>query len=93
MARIAAGTSARTNAGPDAGPLAGSTIGLGEAVVNLIAAGLALPLAVGAATRAPATLLDRRDVGRIAVGAWADLVVLDPAGRVLRTMIGGGWLE
>jgi N-acetylglucosamine-6-phosphate deacetylase len=75
------------------GALAGSTISVADAVANLVAAGLALPRAVGAATRAPARLLGRRDVGRIAVGALADLVVLDPAGRVKRTMIGGRWLD
>jgi N-acetylglucosamine-6-phosphate deacetylase len=75
-----------------AGSLAGSTINVGDAVVNLVEAGLSLPRAVAAATVTPATLLGRRDLGRIRVGARADLVVLDPAGRVQRTMIDGEWL-
>ena len=74
------------------GSLAGSTINLGDGVANLIGVGLALPRAVAAATMTPATLLGRRDLGRISVGARADLVVLDPAGRVQRTMIDGEWL-
>jgi N-acetylglucosamine-6-phosphate deacetylase len=75
-----------------AGLLAGSTINVTDGVANLVQAGLSLPRAVGAATVTPATLLGRRDLGRIRIGARADLVVLDPAGRVRRTMIGGEWL-
>jgi len=74
------------------GSLAGSTISLADAVVNLVAAGLPLPRAVAAATLTPARLLGRPDLGRIRIGARADLVVLDPAGRVERTMIDGEWL-
>ena len=76
----------------ESGSLAGSTISLADAVVNLVAAGLPLPRAVAAATLTPARLLGRSDLGRIRVGAWADLVALDPAGRVQRTMIDGEWL-
>jgi N-acetylglucosamine-6-phosphate deacetylase len=76
----------------ESGSLAGSTISLADAVVNLVAAGLPLPRAVAAATLTPARLLGRPDLGRIGVGARADLVVLDPAGRVDRTMIDGEWL-
>ena len=75
------------------GVLAGSTITVADAVANLVEAGLALPLAVRAATLTPSRLLDRRDIGRIAAGARADLVVLDRTGRVRRTMIGGRWLD
>jgi N-acetylglucosamine-6-phosphate deacetylase len=75
-----------------AGSLAGSTINVTDGVANLVAAGLSLPRAVAASTITPATLLGRRDLGRIQVGARADLVVLDPAGHVQRTMIGGEWL-
>jgi N-acetylglucosamine-6-phosphate deacetylase len=77
---------------PD-GTLAGSTITVADAVANLVAAGLTLPRAVAAATLAPARLLRRRGLGRIAVGAAADLVLLDAAGLVRRTMIGGAWLD
>jgi len=74
------------------GSLAGSTINVTDAVANLVEAGLSLPRAVAAATITPATLLGRRDLGRIRVGARADLVVLDPAGRVQRAMVDGQWL-
>jgi N-acetylglucosamine-6-phosphate deacetylase len=74
------------------GALAGSTISLADAVANLVRAGCPLPRAVGAATRTPAALLGRRDLGRIGLGARADLVVLAPDGRVTRTMLGGQWL-
>jgi N-acetylglucosamine-6-phosphate deacetylase len=75
------------------GTLAGSTISVADAVANLCAAGMPLPRAVAAATAAPARLLRRRDIGRIARDAWADLVVLDEAGRVARVMMGGVWLN
>lgn len=75
------------------GTLAGSTISVADAVVNVCAAGMPLPGAVAAATAAPARLLGRRDVGRIARGASADLVILDDAGRVTRVMSGGVWLN
>ena len=84
---------ARLAAGPKAGSLAGSTISVADAVANLVAAGLDLPQAVGAATRTPARLLGRRDIGRIGAGARADLVVLAPDGTVQRTMIAGRWLD
>jgi N-acetylglucosamine-6-phosphate deacetylase len=74
------------------GSLAGSTINVTDEVANLVKTGLSLPLAVPAATVTPATLLGRRDLGRIRIGARADLVVLDPPGRVQRTMIDGEWL-
>ncbi len=76
-----------------AGSLAGSTINVAEAVANLVRAGRSLPRAVAAVTLTPATLLGRGDLGRIRIGARADLVVLDPAGRVQRTMIEGEWLS
>ena len=76
----------------ESGSLAGSTISLADAVVNLVAAGLPLPRAIAAATLTPARLLGRPDLGRFRVGARADLVVLDRAGRVERTMIDGEWL-
>lgn len=75
------------------GTLAGSTITVADGVRNLVAAGLPLHRAVWTATGAPARLLGRRDLGRIAPGAMADLVVLDRHGRVERTMIGGQWLD
>ena len=54
--------------------------------------GIALPDAVRAASTTPADLIGRPDLGRIATGARADLVVLDDALRVARVMRRGSWL-
>jgi N-acetylglucosamine-6-phosphate deacetylase len=81
--------------GPDGvrtadGVLAGSNLRLDEAVRNLIAAtGCSPAEAVCAATTAPASAIGRTDLGRIELGARADLVVLDADLRVERTIIGG----
>lgn len=55
------------------GTLAGSALRLDRAVANLVAAGAALAAAVAAATRIPADLIGRRDLGRLVPGALADL--------------------
>ena len=57
--------------------LAGSVIALDSAVRNLVAAGVALPAAVAAASRNPLALLGVTDRGRIAAGQRADIVELD----------------
>ena len=79
-----------TLAGSDT--LAGSVIGLDVAVRNLVASGVALPAAVGAASRNPLELLGLSDRGRIAVAQPADLVELDIAWGVARAMRAGSWL-
>ena len=72
------------------GVLAGSKLSMDEAVRNLRAyTGCTTAEAVGAATSTPARVLGRGDVGRLAVGGPADLVVLDPDLGV-RTPIAGG---
>jgi N-acetylglucosamine-6-phosphate deacetylase len=73
---------------PD-GTLAGSLLTMDRALANLVAAGTPLADAVHAAARAPAMLIGRPDLGRIAVGLPADIVVLDDQLRVTRTLIGG----
>jgi N-acetylglucosamine-6-phosphate deacetylase len=73
------------------GALAGSVIALDRAVQNLVASGLSLPYAVGAASANPAALLGLTDRGRIASGQLADLVELDAALAVRRVMRGGRW--
>jgi N-acetylglucosamine-6-phosphate deacetylase len=71
--------------------LAGSVISLDAAVRNLVAAGIALPTAVAAASRNPLAMLGVIDRGRIAVGQRADLVELDPGLRVRRVLHAGAW--
>jgi N-acetylglucosamine-6-phosphate deacetylase len=60
---------------PD-GTIAGSGLRLDAAVANVVAAGVDLRSAVDAATRLPADVVGRPDLGRIAPGATADLVWL-----------------
>jgi N-acetylglucosamine-6-phosphate deacetylase len=72
------------------GTLAGSDLSLDRAVRNLMAfAGVALPAAVAAVTTSPAALLGLDDRGTVSPGAVGDLVVLDPTGHVVATVIGG----
>ncbi len=73
--------------------LAGSVIALDSAVRNLVAAGLALPAAVAAASRNPLGLLGVTDRGRLAVGQRADLVELDDALEVVRVARAGAWIS
>jgi N-acetylglucosamine-6-phosphate deacetylase len=72
--------------------LAGSVIALDTAVRNLVAASVALPDAVAAASRNPLALLGITDRGRIAVGQRADLVELDLDLAVRRVMRAGRWM-
>lgn len=58
------------------GTLAGSGLRLDAAIANAVAAGVDLRSAVDAASRLPADLVGRPDLGRIAPGAQADLVWL-----------------
>jgi N-acetylglucosamine-6-phosphate deacetylase len=72
------------------GTLAGSDLSLDRAVRNLMAfAGVSLPTALSAVTASPAGLLGHDDRGVIGPGAVGDLVLLDPAGEVVATVIGG----
>lgn len=73
------------------GPIAGSTLTLDRAVRLAVARGIPLAEAVAAASRVPADLLGRADLGRIAPGARADLVVLDADLAVARVMRAGHW--
>jgi N-acetylglucosamine-6-phosphate deacetylase len=50
------------------GTLAGSVLRMDQAVANMVAAGAGLPEAVAAATRIPADLLGRPDLGRLVPG-------------------------
>lgn len=71
------------------GTIAGSGLRLDAAVANVVAAGVDLRSAVDAATRLPADLLGRPDLGRIAPGATADLVWLGDDLSARATWIAG----
>jgi N-acetylglucosamine-6-phosphate deacetylase len=80
------GTAVRT---PD-GVLAGSVLRFDEAVRNLIAfTGCGLAEASLASSTTPARLAQRRDIGRLAAGYAADIVVLDKGGHVVVTVVDG----
>jgi N-acetylglucosamine-6-phosphate deacetylase len=72
------------------GTLAGSAVTMIEAVRNLHALGAELEEALAAASTVPARIVGRRDLGRLAVGAPADVVVLDDRLEVQRALVGGG---
>jgi N-acetylglucosamine-6-phosphate deacetylase len=72
------------------GKLAGSVLTMDRAVRNLAHfAGWSLSQAVAAASRNPARVARLASKGFLAAGADADFVVLNPAGEVLRTFVGG----
>jgi len=71
------------------GVLAGSVLTMPEAIRNLIALGAPLEQAVDAATRIPARAARRDDLGRLAPGAAADIVVLEDDVVVRRVLVGG----
>ncbi len=71
------------------GTLAGSALRMDVAVRNMVAAGIGLADAVAAASRVPADLIGRPDLGRIARGATADLTWLGEDMRARATWIGG----
>jgi N-acetylglucosamine-6-phosphate deacetylase len=72
------------------GKLAGSVLTMDKAVRNLARfADWSLPQAVAAASQNPARVARIANKGVLAAGADADFVVLNPAGEVLRTFVGG----
>ena len=85
-----AGGACRTE---DGGKLAGSISAIDEGVRNLVASGVSIPAAVGAASRNPLALLGVHDRGRIAPGQIADLLVLDGDLAVDRVMKAGVWVS
>ncbi|GHE09841.1 N-acetylglucosamine-6-phosphate deacetylase [Klenkia taihuensis] len=60
------------------GAVAGGTARLVDVLRSTVSAGVPLADAVRAATRTPADLLGRTDVGRLVPGARADVLVTDP---------------
>lgn len=78
----------------DDGAIAGSTLTLDRALRHaVVEAGVPLLDAVRALTLTPATVLGRSDLGRLAPGALADLVVLEPGLQVTGVMVGGRWVS
>jgi N-acetylglucosamine-6-phosphate deacetylase len=71
------------------GAIAGSGLRLDEAVRNTVDLGVPLVLAVDAATRRPADLLGRADLGRVDAGALADLTWLGPDLLTRATWVAG----
>jgi N-acetylglucosamine-6-phosphate deacetylase len=71
------------------GTLAGSALRMDVALANMVAAGIGLADAVAAASRVPADLIGRPDLGRIAPGVAADLAWLSDDLRTRATWIGG----
>jgi len=69
--------------------LAGSSISLLDAVRNVVKFGLPLTDAVYAASTAPADAVGLSDVGRIAPGCCADLVVLDKDLNLVSVFVDG----
>ncbi|MGI9008505.1 MAG: N-acetylglucosamine-6-phosphate deacetylase [Streptosporangiaceae bacterium] len=71
------------------GTLAGSALRMDAAVANMVAVGVSLADAVAAATRVPADLIARPDLGRLATGAAADLTWLNDEFRTQATWVAG----
>jgi N-acetylglucosamine-6-phosphate deacetylase len=71
------------------GTLAGSALRMDAGVANMVAAGISQVAAVAAASRVPADLVRRPDLGRIAPGAAADLVWLGDDLRAMATWVRG----
>jgi N-acetylglucosamine-6-phosphate deacetylase len=71
------------------GTLAGSALRMDQAVANAAGLGLGLAGAVAAASRIPADLIGRPDLGRLAAGAAADLCWLGDDLRARATWVAG----
>jgi len=71
------------------GTLAGSALRMDRAIANMVAVGIALPDAVAAATRIPADLIGRPDIGRIEAAAAADMTWLNDELTTAATWVSG----
>lgn len=71
------------------GTLAGSLLTMARAFTNLVGKGATLAEASHAASRVPALLIGRPELGRIVVGGPADIVVLNQQLEVMRTLVAG----
>ncbi len=75
------------------GTLAGSVLTMDRALRNLVAIGLPLEEACRRLSTLPADYLGLADVGRLAVGAAADLLELDAELHLRAVWIGGRWID
>jgi N-acetylglucosamine-6-phosphate deacetylase len=73
----------------EGGTLAGSALTMEQALRNLVSLGLPLAEASRRVSTNAADYLGLLDRGRIAAGAWADLVVLAPALELLEVYVEG----
>lgn len=73
----------------DDGVLAGSVLTMIDGVRNLHELGVPLERALEAASSVPARVLGSDSIGRIEVGATADVVILDDGLRIERVLVGG----
>ena len=73
----------------DDGVLAGSTLTMIQAVRNLVELGVPLERAAEAASSVPPVSSGLRDLGRLALGRRADVVVLDDNLEIERVLVGG----
>ncbi|MDR2988651.1 MAG: amidohydrolase family protein, partial [Nocardiopsaceae bacterium] len=71
------------------GTLAGSALRMDKAIANMVSVGICLPAAVAAATRIPADVIGRPDLGRIEATAAADLTWLNDDLTTAATWVAG----
>jgi N-acetylglucosamine-6-phosphate deacetylase len=83
---------ARLATGEGAGAIAGGTARLVDVVRHTVAAGVPLPAAVQAATMTPADLLGLPDVGQLAPGMRADVLVTDADLNPTAVLRAGAWV-
>ncbi|MBO3086356.1 N-acetylglucosamine-6-phosphate deacetylase [Cellulomonas fengjieae] len=76
----------------EGGAIAGGVAHLLDVVRHVVAAGIPLADAVLSAASVPADVLGRRDLGALAAGRRADLVVTDHGLAPLRVMRAGVWV-
>ncbi len=73
----------------DDGTLAGSALTMDQALLNLLELGMPLDEASRRTSTYPADFIGRMDRGRIQAGAWADLVLLNPAHKLIEVLVEG----
>ena len=71
------------------GTIAGSAISLHTAVKNFVKFGMPLENAVYAASTAPADAINAKNIGRIAVGCSADILIFDKDLNITKVFING----